>query len=127
MADKLQKIFGVKKVTYVMPGESREQEFLFVEVERAAGQAKDGLYIARVEGTCQLFGTAEKIPFGYLSKAITKADAALVKDFFFTDFEANTKIFANIVQRSFSFVYFFRSQYDPKIGSISSLEIDEET
>lgn len=125
MALKLKKIFSVDKVTYEAPGESREQECIFINVETASGHAKDAKYVARITGTCQMFGNADKIPFGFLSKAITKADSELTKDFFFEDIEGNTKYIGNIVQRSFSFVYFFRSQFDPKIGIIN--EITETT
>ena len=70
-----------------------------------------------------MFGNAEKLPFGFFSKAIKNADDEDTRDLFFFDLENNSRVFRNIVQRGFSFVYFFDSQYDPKVGSITSVDI----
>lgn len=128
LADKFQKIFGVKKVTYDTPGESREQECLWVEIENSKNSIKDGRAKAMVTGNVVMFGSNSKMPFGFFSKAIKQADTSLTKDLFFFDIESNTQRFRDIVQRGFSFVYFFDSQYDPAIGSITSVDlITEET
>lgn len=123
LESKLKKIFGVKKVTYDQPSDTREQECLFLEVEVPNNSIKDGRALARVTGKATMFGSAEKLHFGFFSKAIRQASIDDTRPFFFSDIEANTKFYQNIVQRSFSFVYFFTTQYDPKIGTLTSVEI----
>lgn len=122
LQETLQKIFKVKKVTYDLPGETQEQQALFVEIETSVNSIKDGKEIARVTGNAYLFGTNEQVPFGFFSKAIAEADPDLTKDFFFYDFESNARRYLNKVQRGLSFVYFFDGQYDPETGSITSVE-----
>lgn len=121
LAEKFKAIFPVKKVTYDVPGESREQDCLFIEVEQPKFTFKDGKAKAMVTGNAVMFGRLEDLTFGFFAKAIAKAPNALTKDLFFSDFEANTQRFRDIVQRGFSFTYFFNSQYDPAIGTITSV------
>lgn len=122
LSDKFKKILGVKKVTYDQPSDLKEQECVFLEIEKSNNVIKDGRVSMMITGNGVMFGHAEKIPFGFFSKAIRQADPADTKDLFFYDAESNTRFYRNIVQRGFSFVYFFNSQYDPKIGSITSVE-----
>lgn len=121
MSEKLQKIFKAKKVTFAEPGESQEQECLFIEVENCIGRIKDGREVARVSGNCTMFGNADKMPFNFFAKCIDQATADLKKEFAFFEFEQNTKIYQNIVQRAFRFVYFYDSQYDPDTGTITEM------
>lgn len=123
LADKMQRIFGVKKVTYQVPGEAAEQETLFIDIEDAKNTITAGKARAMVSGNALLFGPGEKIPFGFFSKRIAAADPADTKDLFFYDMEANTRRYLNLVQRGISFVYFFDSQHDPETGSITSVAI----
>lgn len=124
LKDTLQRIFDLKKATYALPSESQEQECLFIEVDRSNSTIKDGRALARVEGKVRVFANADKMPFGYFSKCIQAADHADVKDFFFFDIEENALTYQNIVERSLSFVYFFNSQYDPALGTITSIELE---
>lgn len=124
--DKLQAIFGIDKVTFDQPSDAREQNCIFVEIESTKNSIKDGKAVAMVTANCTIYGQREKIPFGFISKRIQKADHALTKDFFFQDLETNSKIYQNLVQRTFSFIYFFTSQYDPEIGTITSIDITVE-
>lgn len=121
LADKFKRIFGVSKVTYDTPGESREQDCLFIEIENARNEIKDGKAIGMATGNGVIFQKNQAIPFGFFSKAIAKADSSLTKDLFFFDIEANTQRYRDLVQRGFSFTYFFNSQYDPSIGTITSV------
>lgn len=117
------KIFEVKKVSYALPSDKvPEQECLFINVENPNCMIKDGRQKARVEGQAFMFAPADKLEFGYFSKRIIKADKELTKNLAFFDIEANTQQYQNIVQRSFRFVYFFDSQYDPETGSITSVD-----
>lgn len=115
------KIFKVKKVTFDQPSDAREQECIFLEIETSSNAIKDGKAIAMVTGNGTMFGNNQKLPFAFFSKKIQQADPDLTKPFFFFDFENNTKQYQNIVQRSFSFIYFFNSQYDPETGTITSI------
>lgn len=121
LAEKFKQIFAVEKVTYDTPGESREQKTLWVEIEQPKFSFKDGRVKAMVTGNAVIFGRNDALTFGFFAKAIANAPAELTKDLFFSDFEMNTQRFRDIVQRGFSFTYFFDSQYDPAIGTITSV------
>lgn len=122
LKEKLLRIFGLKRVEFYMESESREQECLFVNVEDTKTRFKDGEINIRVIGSVRMFADLGKMPFGYFAKCISLADNEDTKNFFFSELESNSKIYGNIVERSFSFTYFFNSQFDPKIGTITSLE-----
>lgn len=122
-------IFGVKNVSYDAPGDANEQECLFIEIEDPHFVIKNGRQKAMVQGRAYMNGTNEKLKFGFFAKAIKRAsdkDYDLTKDLFFSNIEANTVRFKNIVQRGFSFTYFFDSQYDPALGTITSVDISVE-
>lgn len=132
LASKLKRIFKVKKVTYDMPSEpkqgllgAKEQECIFVNVTRSKSTIKDGKQISKVEGTLLMLGDAEKLPFGFYSKAIYQADYNDVKDLFFYDMEGNGMEIQNIITRTCSFIYFYSGQYDPDLGNITSVELQE--
>lgn len=126
VSEKLQKIFRCKKVSFDDPGEAGEQECLFINVENSYNSVRDKTIKQRVVGTLTMFGTNQKLPLGYFSKCIQEANSDDTKDFFFHDFESNTKRFKDKVQRGLSFVYFFSSQYDPEKGTLNSIEFDTE-
>jgi hypothetical protein len=125
LADKLKRIFDFQKVTYSLPGETQEQETLFVEVEVPRFKVSDKTVTARITGRAVVFANYDKLPFGYFAKRIAMADLADTKDLFFTEIEENTRVYQNKVQRSFGFIYFFSGQYDPSVGTITSIEIQE--
>lgn len=126
LTEKFQKIFGLKKVRFDLPAEEApEQECLFIQVDQPNVTVKSKSARARVVGQATVFGSADKIPFGFFAKRIAKADAELTKDLYFFEVEQNTRQFVNIVQRSFSFVFFFNSQYDPEVGTIESVNFQE--
>ncbi len=128
LTDQFKRIFALEKVTFSAPGESQEQECLFVDIQRSRNRIKDGRALARVTGSLTIFGNADKLPFGYFSKCISKASSdqpADVAGLFFFDFEENSLVTQNIVQRSCSFTFFFNSQYDPEVGSITSITLEE--
>jgi hypothetical protein len=124
LAETFQKIFKVKKVSFDQPDPiALEQETLWIDVEDVTPLMKDGEAGAEVRGTAQIVAPGDKLPFGFLAKAIEKAPYSLTKDLFFYDYETSTRRYQNLVGRGFSFVYFFSTQYDPEIGSIESVEI----
>lgn len=123
---KLQNIFGVNKVNFDAPGESVEQETLFIEIEKSMNSIKDGRVTAMIYGNAILAGPSDKIPFGYLSKRIKQAAEADTNNLCFFQLETNTRIFQNLIQLGFSFVYFFYSQYDPELGTITSVNTNIE-
>ena len=126
LESKFLKIFNCKKVTFDQPGQSQEQEVLFVEIEVAKNIVKDGQVVSKISGSASMFGNNDKLTFGYFSKRIAKSDPDDTKSLFFYDIESNTKRFQNIVQRGFSFIYFFNSQFDPETGSIESVTFTTE-
>lgn len=123
LKDKLIRIFDFDKVTYDKPGESQEQEATFIDVTLAMCRVIDARQIARVEGKITVFANSDKLPYGYFSKRIAEADPEDTKDLFFFDFEENKGTFRNIAERSVGFRYLFDSQYDPAIGTITSIDL----
>lgn len=125
LSDQMKRIFSVSKVTYSQPSETREQDCLFLDIEVAKSFAKNGTLVSKVRGVGTIFSNYEKIPFGHLNKRIQLADVADTKDLFFFDIDTNTKTYVNLVQRTFSFVYFFSGQYDPDNGTLTSITFPE--
>ena len=126
LEEQFKSIFKVSKVVFDTPGDSAEQDCIFIEVENSWNTFKDGRQISKVTGNAVMFGPNDKMPLGFFSKAIATAKPELTKNLFFFNFEENTKRLRNLVQRSFSFVYFFDSQYDPETGKITSINFTEE-
>jgi hypothetical protein len=131
LSEKFKAIFDVGKVTFDTPSlqnspgtvTTREQECIFINVQTAKNTFKSGQVLAMVTGSAIMIARSEKLPFGFFSKAIANAPLALTKDLFFYDFESNSAIFRDVVQRSFSFVYFFRGQFDPDVGTMTSVDL----
>lgn len=123
LKEKLERIFDLP-ATFAEPGESNEQEKLFIEVSSSKARVKDGRSTCLVEAKVSIFGNADKLTFGFFAKQIDKATAADKIDLFFFDIDQSERMFQNIVQRSFSLIYFYDSQYDPEQGTITTIEIE---
>jgi hypothetical protein len=123
LALKFQKIFGLAKVTYDRPGESQEQEGLFISITEAKNRIIDAREIARVTGTLHVFANSDKLPYGYFSKAIAEASADDKRGLFFYDGEENIGTFRNICERKISFIFLYDSQYDPAIGELNAVNL----
>lgn len=119
----LKRIFRLKKVTFDKPGESQEQEGLFVDVQKAKTHLKDGREVALVQGVIHLFVNADKAKYGFFSKALNEARPEDTRKLFFWNFEENKGTFQNICERTLEFLYFFDGQHDPALGSITSIEL----
>ncbi len=122
MQARLKRIFDFEKVTFDRPGESQEQEGLFIQVNTADMRVRDARLIAKMEGVIRVFANSDKLPFGYFSKHIQEAAAADTRGFFFGP-EENLGTIRNIAERKFDFTFLFDSQYDPAIGSITSVNL----
>jgi hypothetical protein len=120
----LKRIFSTKKVTFDKPGESQEQEGLFVDIQKAKTKIRDGKEIALVQGTIHVFAKADKLKYGFFSKALNEAKPADTKKLFFFNFEENKGTYQDICERSLDFLYFFDGQFDPALGSITSIDLD---
>jgi hypothetical protein len=119
---KMQTIFGLKKVSFDRPSpDALEQECLFIDVSNARNRVSGGEAWSRVEGQCKVFVNGEKLPFGFFTKKIRMAAADLTQDLFFYNIEDQTKIYGNIVERRFDFVYFWKGAYDPDQGELTSI------
>ncbi len=128
LAEKFKAIFKVKDVSYDAPGDAREQDKLWIEIENPKFNFTAKRAKAMITGRGTIFGPNESLTYGFIAAAIEKADPALTKDLFFSDFESNTNRFRDIVERGFSFTYFFNSQYDPAVGNMAGVNITiEET
>jgi len=124
---RFQEIFRMKNTTFDMPGESQEQETLFIQVQESNPKISPKKEIYFVKGTGIVFAEVEKMPAGYLAKAIQKAPHELTKDFSFHKVDQSQETFRNIVRRSFDFVFLYSRQYDPNQGELTSVEIGEGT
>jgi hypothetical protein len=120
----LKRIFRVEKVTFDKPGDSEEQEGLFVDVHKAKTRLRDKRQIALVQGTIHIFAQASKLKYGFFSKALAEAQPADTRKLFFFNFEENKGTFGNIAERSLDFLYLFDSQHDPALDTIESVEIN---
>lgn len=121
LAEKMKAIFKVEEVSFDAPGDSREQKKLWIEIEEPKFKFSDKQVRAMVTGRGTIFGPNQSLTYGFLASAIEKADKALTKDLFFSAFETNANRFRDIVERGFTFVYFFDSQYDPEVGTMTSV------
>lgn len=122
LKDRLERIFKLGKVTYDQPSDSKEQEAIFVDVKTSASKLIDARQIAKVEGQLICFANAEKMPFGYFAKCISSADPSDTKSLFFGP-EQNIGVIGNIAERKLDFTFLFDSQYDPAIGTITSVNL----
>lgn len=113
----------LSKIKFTDQGYSGEQECIFIEIASSRNKIKDKRQYARVTGQIKVFANADKLPFGYFSKKIAEANNDLTHDLFFYDFESNTNLYLNVVQRTLSFIYFFNSQYNPALGTITSVDL----
>ncbi len=129
MTKKLKGIFGVSKVTFDEPGDSFEQDCIFVEVQECFSNTGQGRASAKVAGALVMFSQNEKLPFGFFNKRLQNAKAELTKDFFFFDIDVDAKNsparLQNISERRASFVYLYSAQYDPNQGEMTSLVLTE--
>ncbi len=133
LSDTFQKVFEVQKVSYDHPApdthdgqpQSEEQETLFIEIDESKTWFKDGMQFAKVTGKAKMLAQNDKLPFGYFSKCIASHPDD-TKDLFFYEFEDNQRLRNNLVHRGFSFIYFFNSQYDPNLGTLTSIDTDIE-
>lgn len=127
LAERLERIFDFRKVSFDVPSESREQESMFVQIENAHVTIKDKIQKARVTGKIRVFASHDKLPYGYFAKRIAGADIEDTECFFFSEIDDNSGQFLNIAERSANFVYFFSSQYNPELGTMTSITISEAT
>jgi hypothetical protein len=121
LKDRLGRIFQLKRVTFDLPSEDREQEVLFIKVDRSASSIRFEEAIFRVYGSFSVFANSEKMPFGYINKKIRAAHPQDITDFFFYDIDENEKYFGNLVERRCSFIFLYKTEYDPESGEISQV------
>lgn len=125
----LEKIFGVKKVTYNAPSDVYEQDSLFVNVQEVTSRIAPGKSAyARVMGNLTVYSHGARLPFGFFSKRIQAADSELTKDFFFFDLDVNAlnspARLQDISEIQGKFIFLYSSQYDPNQGELTDLELE---
>ena len=127
MAARLSRIFGLTKVSYDEPGESFEQDTLFVEIEECLSRATEGKAYAKVTGSVVIFSQRDKLPYGFFAKRLAQAALADTKPFFFFDVDVDAlnspARMQNISERRARFVYLYSAQYDPNQGALTSLDV----
>lgn len=125
LKDKLKRIFDLKKASFDVPGESQEQDCLFIQIDTARNTVKDGSLISRVTGKVRIFANSEKLPIGFFAQKIANAEPEDTKELFFFEIEESSGTFQNLVERSASFVFLFSGQLAQPTGSIESIETIE--
>lgn len=125
---RLEDIFGFEKTTFNDPGDTYEQDTLFVAIENVAtrmSRANGGRETARVTGRLVVFSQGDRLPYGFFMKALERADGDLKKPLFFSDEIDVTESPARLInlhERQISFVFLYDSQYDPNQGQLTSVE-----
>jgi len=119
----LKDIFEIPKVSYDLPGESKEQGCIFVSIDSAQNSVKKGKECSIVRGSISIYSNGDKLPFGFFSKKINQAQPALTQGLFFYNMDENNKIFQNIVERKCNFIFLYSNEYDPEGGSLTSLDV----
>jgi hypothetical protein len=133
---RLKAIFGFKKVTFSAPADDSaigtfEQDTGFVEISDCQSSAGFGSARAKVECTLRTFTQDDKMPYGFLTKKIQQAKAELTDPLFFYEIDTNVASsparIQNIHERRTRFQFLYSEQYDPDQGSITSLELEEQS
>ncbi len=122
LSDKLIKVFGLPKVSYDSPGEAKEQEVIFVTVNKAHSIVNYGKVKMRVEGFTSVFAQSDKLPFGFFLKKIQAMPEDCL-DIFFYNVDKNEKYYGNLVERQCSFIYMYEGDYDPDAGEMTSVNL----
>ncbi len=128
MQEKLKDIFGVKKVTFADPGDSFEQDCIFIQVQECRSNVGPPRATAKVTGNIIMYCQIEKLSYGFFNKRIENAAPDLSKNFFFFDIDVDAlnspARIQNISERRTSFVYLYSAQYDPNQGQLTELELE---
>lgn len=132
LQDRLEKIFGIEKTTFLSPSDKFEQDTLFIDILETRprmSSAKGGRETAMVTGMLTVYSQDNKLPFGFFAKAIERAEKETVRPFFFFDVDADVPNSparqVNIHERRTSFTFLYDSQYDPSRGQMTSLVFGE--
>jgi len=115
LAEKLEKIFKIKKVTYDQPADAKEQECIFVTVQQPRVRVKGGKATARVTGNITIHANSEKMPFGYMMKCYEESDPALKETLPFSTWN-QMKRFSGTWSSGLQVCLFFQYTIRPKSG-----------
>lgn len=124
LEERLTKIFGIKRVRFDAPGESQEQDTLFVDVKESVSRAGSPQESARVTGDIVVFSQYGKLPYGFFAKKVEQAEWPLSRPLFF-GVEANDEIHGNVVERRIPFTFIYQAQYDPTQGELSEIQFGD--
>lgn len=113
LADTLKKIFDLSKVEYALPSESQEHDCIFISIQSAKSNVRDGKFVSKVTGKITVFCNFDRLPYGYFQKKIAAADKSLTENLFFYDIEENSGLPGRVAERTMSFIYLFNSSYNP--------------
>lgn len=119
------RIFGIPKVSFDFPSESKEQDTIFINISQVISRVTAGVEACRAMGSLSVFANSDKLPFGFFNKKINSADLADTIDLFFYNIDQNAGYYGNLVERKCDFTYFYRDQYDPDHGEITSIVFSE--
>lgn len=124
---RLDAIFQLKQgSTFNAPSAEFEQEKLFVNVTGVVSQPRNKKICFKVEGFLQFFSQHEKIPFGYMQRALETASYENTAGLFLFQVDqeiANSQArMVNLSERRAQFVFLYSIDFNPNQGSLSSLE-----
>ncbi len=127
---RLERIFGMKKVSFNAPSESYEQDTIFINVAECISRPAKAKMLIQVTGFIQIFAQHENLPFGFMARKLEAAKLADVKDLFFFQVDAevtNSQArLLNLSERQAKFVFLFSTQYDPNKGKLTSVTFEED-
>lgn len=129
LEEKLSKIFGFRKTTFEAPSDAFEQDTLFIEIDTARTRPSQGRIFSKVTGQLVVFSQDNKHTYGYLNKRIEQAPIEVKKNLFFynvdTNVESSPARLINISERRTGFQYLYSADYDPNLGELTDLELEE--
>ena len=124
---KLINIFGINRIIFAEPSEDKEQEVLFVNIASSNCKIKNDRILAKVEGQIIIYVNQDKLPHGFFIKKLNKASIYDTESLFFHNIDNNEQYAGAIglEKRTVDFVYFSNASYNPDMGEITSININE--
>ena len=124
---KLINIFGINRIIFAEPSEDKEQEVLFVNIASSNCKIKNDRILAKVEGQIIIYVNQDKLPHGFFIKKLNKASIDDTESLFFHNIDNNEQYAGAIglEKRTVDFVYFSNASYNPDMGEITSININE--
>jgi hypothetical protein len=129
LSTRLSSIFDIRRVSFDEPGDTREQDKIFVEIDSVRPQGTyDGKKLkAVINGKITIFAQSKKLPFGFFQKKLYNCNKDMQKDLFFYNFDNNVTYLGaeGLTERSCNFQFNYTEDFDPDKGYIEEFIIED--